>query len=67
MHVSKPAFKSQTALCLKVVFSIIYLLPPPFRLQNQRIDNQDFIDSPKPKKLAYEDLEEHISPLECKF
>uniref|UniRef100_V9GVH4 Oral-facial-digital syndrome 1 n=1 Tax=Gallus gallus TaxID=9031 RepID=V9GVH4_CHICK len=34
------------------------------RLQNQRIDNQDFIDSPKPKKLAYEDLEEHISPLE---
>ncbi|XP_052559072.1 centriole and centriolar satellite protein OFD1 isoform X1 [Tympanuchus pallidicinctus] len=34
------------------------------RLQNQRIDNRDFSGSPKPEKLVYEDLEEHISPLE---
>lgn len=67
VRVSKPVFKPQTAFCLKVVFSVIYLLPPSFRLQNQRIDNRDLSDSPKPEKLVYEDLEEHVSPLECKF
>ncbi|OXB66873.1 hypothetical protein ASZ78_007333 [Callipepla squamata] len=34
------------------------------RLQNQQIDNQDFSDFPKPEKLVYEDLEEHVSSLE---
>ncbi|NXJ05189.1 OFD1 protein, partial [Odontophorus gujanensis] len=34
------------------------------RLQNQQIDNQDFSDIPKPEKLVYEDLEEHVSSLE---
>ncbi|OXB80369.1 UNVERIFIED_CONTAM: hypothetical protein H355_012802 [Colinus virginianus] len=34
------------------------------RLQNQQIDNQDFSDIPKPEKLIYEDLEEHVSSLE---
>ncbi|NXL34365.1 OFD1 protein, partial [Glaucidium brasilianum] len=31
------------------------------RLPNQQTDKQDFSDIPKPKKLMYEDLEEHIS------
>ncbi|KAM6145082.1 centriole and centriolar satellite protein OFD1 isoform 2-T3 [Phoenicopterus ruber ruber] len=34
------------------------------RLHNQRTDKQDFSDIPKPEKLKYEDLEEHISSLE---
>ncbi|KAM6438427.1 centriole and centriolar satellite protein OFD1 [Rhynochetos jubatus] len=34
------------------------------RLCNQRTDKQDFSDTPKPEKLMYEDLEEHISSLE---
>ncbi|NXO50864.1 OFD1 protein, partial [Aramus guarauna] len=34
------------------------------RLHNQRTDKQDFSDIPKPEKLMYEDLEEHISSLE---
>ncbi|XP_074763089.1 centriole and centriolar satellite protein OFD1 isoform X1 [Athene noctua] len=34
------------------------------RLHNQQTDKQDFSDIPKPKKLMYEDLEEHISSLE---
>ncbi|XP_026716522.1 oral-facial-digital syndrome 1 protein isoform X2 [Athene cunicularia] len=31
------------------------------RLHNQQTDKQDFSDIPKPKKLMYEDLEEHVS------
>ncbi|NWR64908.1 OFD1 protein, partial [Bucorvus abyssinicus] len=31
------------------------------RLHNQGTDKQDFSDMPKPEKLMYEDLEEHIS------
>ncbi|CAM9622082.1 unnamed protein product [Bubo scandiacus] len=34
------------------------------RLHNQQTDKQDFSDIPKPKKLMYEDLAEHISSLE---
>ncbi|XP_009698239.1 PREDICTED: oral-facial-digital syndrome 1 protein [Cariama cristata] len=34
------------------------------RLHNQQTDKQDFSDIPKPEKLMYEDLEEHISSLE---
>ncbi|XP_074670880.1 centriole and centriolar satellite protein OFD1 isoform X2 [Strix aluco] len=34
------------------------------RLHNQQTDKQDFSDIPKPKKLMYEDLEEHISSVE---
>ncbi|NXI93646.1 OFD1 protein, partial [Psophia crepitans] len=34
------------------------------RLHNQPTDKQDFSDIPKPEKLMYEDLEEHISSLE---
>ncbi|XP_054690606.1 centriole and centriolar satellite protein OFD1 isoform X3 [Grus americana] len=34
------------------------------RLHNQRTDKQDLSDIPKPEKLMYEDLEEHISCLE---
>ncbi|NXF48273.1 OFD1 protein, partial [Oceanites oceanicus] len=34
------------------------------RLHNQRTDKQDISDIPKPEKLMYEDLEEHISSLE---
>nr|XP_010300659.1 PREDICTED: oral-facial-digital syndrome 1 protein [Balearica regulorum gibbericeps] len=34
------------------------------RLHNRRTDKQDFSDIPKPEKLMYEDLEEHISCLE---
>ncbi|KAM9205725.1 centriole and centriolar satellite protein OFD1 isoform 2-T2 [Mergus octosetaceus] len=33
-------------------------------LQNQQTDNQDFSSNPKPEKLLYEDLEEHVSSLE---
>ncbi|XP_009644627.1 oral-facial-digital syndrome 1 protein isoform X1 [Egretta garzetta] len=33
-------------------------------LHNQPTDKQDFSDIPKPEKLMYEDLEEHISSLE---
>ncbi|XP_055558061.1 centriole and centriolar satellite protein OFD1 isoform X1 [Falco cherrug] len=31
------------------------------RLNNQQMDKKDFSDIPKPEKLMYEDLEEHIS------
>ncbi|XP_043393765.1 oral-facial-digital syndrome 1 protein isoform X10 [Chelonia mydas] len=34
-------------------------------LRKQQADNQDFNDSSKPEKLAYEDLEEHDSSLKC--
>ncbi|XP_014815711.1 PREDICTED: oral-facial-digital syndrome 1 protein [Calidris pugnax] len=34
------------------------------RLHNQRADKKDFSDIPKPEKLMYEDLEEHISSIE---
>nr|XP_048716938.1 oral-facial-digital syndrome 1 protein isoform X3 [Caretta caretta] len=34
-------------------------------LCKQQADNQDFNDSSKPEKLAYEDLEEHDSSLKC--
>ncbi|NXK11720.1 OFD1 protein, partial [Herpetotheres cachinnans] len=34
------------------------------RLHNQQMDKQDFSDIPKPEKLMYEDLEEHVSSLE---
>ncbi|KFW03628.1 Oral-facial-digital syndrome 1 protein, partial [Eurypyga helias] len=34
------------------------------RPRKQRRDKQDFSDTPKPEKLVYEDLEEHISSLE---
>ncbi|KFP76995.1 Oral-facial-digital syndrome 1 protein, partial [Acanthisitta chloris] len=34
------------------------------RLQSQQTDKEDFSDIPKPEKLMYEDLEEHISSLE---
>ncbi|CAN8196695.1 unnamed protein product [Coccothraustes coccothraustes] len=33
------------------------------RLQSQQTDKQDLSDIPKPEKLRYEDLEEHISTL----
>ncbi|NXA20251.1 OFD1 protein, partial [Ibidorhyncha struthersii] len=34
------------------------------RLHNQQTDKQEFSDIPKPEKLMYEDLEEHISSLD---
>ncbi|XP_074001042.1 centriole and centriolar satellite protein OFD1 [Numenius arquata] len=34
------------------------------RFHNQRPDKKDFSDIPKPEKLMYEDLEEHISSIE---
>ncbi|XP_010172092.1 oral-facial-digital syndrome 1 protein [Antrostomus carolinensis] len=34
------------------------------RLHNEQTGKQDFSDIPKPEKLMYEDLEEHISSLE---
>ncbi|KAM9170016.1 centriole and centriolar satellite protein OFD1 isoform 2-T2 [Pangshura tecta] len=36
---------------------------PKLSLHEQQADNQDFNDSSKPEKLAYEDLEEHNSSL----
>ncbi|NXI67735.1 OFD1 protein, partial [Anseranas semipalmata] len=63
-QVLSPISKPHILSCSESVFSSPSSHGEKIRFQNQRIDNQDFSDIPKPEKLAYEDLEEHISSLE---
>ncbi|XP_068539297.1 centriole and centriolar satellite protein OFD1 isoform X2 [Anas acuta] len=63
-QVLSPISKPHILSCSESVSSSPSSHREKIRLQNQQIDNQDFSSNPKPEKLLYEDLEEHVSSLE---
>ncbi|XP_066837865.1 centriole and centriolar satellite protein OFD1 isoform X4 [Anser cygnoides] len=63
-QVLSPISKPHVLSCSESVSSSPSSHREKIRLQNQQIDNQDLSSNPKPEKLLYEDLEEHVSSLE---